>query len=267
MEELKNLFPELSIAEAGRAVVNDDWKSFVNCFPYYRIYHILSGEADLILSDGSMRIKSGNVYLIPAFSIKSANLISDTLDHEWIHFTVNSGLNHYIETADKVVSYKCDDGSAFAFKKIIEIYESKQSKRIADNTATSALTGFLLSQFFMLKNTDDNNEKERFIPVLKYIEENLSKKIMNDDLCKLVYLNKIYFSNLFKKSFGVSPKQYVQQKRMMTAATLLVTTNKPIKAISEEVGFYDDAYFNRSFTKFTHMTPREYRLSLRKSPR
>ena len=51
---------------------------------------------------------------------------------------------------------------------------------------------------------------------------------------------------------------------MMTAATMLVTTNKPIKEIAEEVGYYDDAYFNRSFTRFTHMTPREYRRMLQK---
>ena len=92
----------------------------------------------------------------------------------------------------------------------------------------------------------------------------MSQKITNDDLCRLVYLNKIYFSNLFAKLFGVSPKQYVQQKRMMTAATMLVTTNKPIKEIAEEVGYYDDEYFNRSFTRFTHMTPREYRRMLQK---
>ena len=92
--------PEITVAEAGHAVVNDDWKSFINFFPYYRIYHIVSGEADVILTNGSMRIKSGNIYFVPAFSIKSAKLITDTLDQEWVHFTVDSRLNHYIETAE-----------------------------------------------------------------------------------------------------------------------------------------------------------------------
>lgn len=264
MEDIKNLFPEIVVTEAGRAIVNDEWKSFVNYFPYYRIYHILSGEADLILSDGSMRIKAGNVYLIPAFSVKSANLITETLDHEWIHFTVSPAINHYVETADKDNCYECDGGSAFAFDKITGLYKSDRANGIRKNSAMSGLTGFLLSQFFKPDEVDSNSEKERFLPVLKYIEDNLSQKITNDDLCKLVYLNKIYFSNLFTKLFGVSPMRYVQQKRMMSAATLLITTNKPIKEIAEEVGYCDDAYFNRSFTGFTHMTPREYRLASRK---
>ena len=49
---------------------------------------------------------------------------------------------------------------------------------------------------------------------------------------------------------------------MMTAATLLVATDKPIKEIAEEVGYIDDAYFNRSFAKYTHMTPGAYRKTL-----
>ena len=150
------------------------------------------------------------------------------------------------------------------FRRIIEIYESKSENPIAKNAALSGLVSYLLSQFFIGCDASQGSEKERFSPVLKYIESNLSQKITNDDLCRLVYLNKIYFSNLFAKLFGVSPKQYVQQKRMMTAATMLVTTNKPIKEIAEEVGYYDDAYFNRSFTRFTHMTPREYRRMLQK---
>ena len=264
MEELKNLLTEITVAEAGHAVVNDDWKSFINFFPYYRIYHIVSGEADVILTNGSMRIKSGNIYFVPAFSIKSAKLITDTLDHEWVHFTVDTRLNHYIETAEKSVSYTADEGTSYMFRRIIEIYESKSENPIAKNAALSGLVSYLLSQFFIGFDASQGSEKERFSPVLKYIESNLSQKITNDDLCRLVYLNKIYFSNLFAKLFGVSPKQYVQQKRMMTAATMLVTTNKPIKEIAEEVGYYDDAYFNRSFTRFTHMTPREYRRMLQK---
>ena len=264
MEELKNLLPEITVAEAGHAVVNDDWKSFINFFPYYRIYHIVSGEADVILTNGSMRIKSGNIYFVPAFSIKSAKLITDTLDHEWVHFTVDTRLNHYIETAEKSVSYTADEGTSYMFRRIIEIYESKSENPIAKNAALSGLVSYLLSQFFIGFDASQGSEKERFSSVLKYIESNLSQKITNDDLCRLVYLNKIYFSNLFAKLFGVSPKQYVQQKRMMTAATMLVTTNKPIKEIAEEVGYYDDAYFNRSFTRFTHMTPREYRRMLQK---
>ena len=76
----KNVFFQTEITETGRAVVNSTWNEFVGFFPYYRVYYIADGEADIILSDKSMRLKKGNIYFIPAFSIKSVKLITETLD-------------------------------------------------------------------------------------------------------------------------------------------------------------------------------------------
>lgn len=259
----KNVFFQTEITETGRAVVNSTWNEFVGFFPYYRVYYIADGEADIILSDKSMRLKKGNIYFIPAFSIKSVKLITETLDHIWIHFTVGRGLARYLETAEKALSYPAEEADVSAFEKILEYSERVHPEAVAKNAAITGLLSYLLAKFFIgSEHADDSKEKMRFMPVLKYIDENLSGKIENDELCKLVFLSKIYFSNLFTKQFGKSPKQYVQEMKMMTAATLLVATDKPIKEIAEEVGYIDDAYFNRSFAKFTHMTPGAYRKTL-----
>ena len=105
----KSIFFQSEIPETGRAVVNSTWNEVVGFFPYYRVYYIADGEADIILSDKSMRLKKGNIYFIPAFSIKSVKLITETLDHIWIHFTVGRGLARYLETAEKVFSYPAEE--------------------------------------------------------------------------------------------------------------------------------------------------------------
>ena len=259
----KSIFFQTEITETGRAVVNSTWNEFVGFFPYYRVYYIADGEADIILLDKSMRLKKGNIYFIPAFSIKSVKLITETLDHIWIHFTVGRGLARYLETAEKVFSYPAEEADVPIFKKILGYSEGSHPEATAKNAAATGLLSYLFAKFFIgSEHAAESKEKARFIPVLQYIDDNLSGKIENDELCKLVFLSKIYFSNLFTKQFGKSPKQYVQEKRMMTAATLLVATDKPIKEIAEEVGYIDDAYFNRSFAKFTHMTPGAYRKTL-----
>lgn len=258
----KSIFWQTEVTEAGRAVVNSTWNEFVGFFPYYRIYYILDGEADIILSDKSMRLKKGNVYFIPAFSIQSVKVLTETLDHMWIHFTVGSDLARYIETSDKVFYYPAEESDGSTFEKILEFKNFTTPESTAKNAAMTGLLCYIFARFFIAKEHSDPKEKARFIPVLEYIDDNLSRKIDNEDLSKIVFLSKIYFSNLFTKQFGKSPKQYVQEKRMMTAATLLVTTDKTIREIAEEVGYYDDAYFNRSFARYTHMTPGTYRKTL-----
>lgn len=63
----------------------------------------------------------------------------------------------------------------------------------------------------------------------------------------------------FRKTYGVSPGQYVLQLRIYAALHLLVDTDLPIYCISEEVGFRSPAYFIKQFKYYTHVTPTEYR--------
>ena len=101
------------------------------------------------------------------------------------------------------------------------------------------------------------------MPVLRYIDAHLSEKISNEELSKLMFLHPTYFSNLFTKHFGLSPKQYVLQKKMTVAAATLITTSDTVEQIAYELGYESEQYFNRVFSKFTGITPGEYRRRLK----
>jgi AraC-like DNA-binding protein len=62
-----------------------------------------------------------------------------------------------------------------------------------------------------------------------------------------------------RRVLGVSPKQYVLRLRAEHAATLLVTTDRPIATIAAECGYYDQSQLTRQFRDHIGMTPREYR--------
>ena len=64
---------------------------------------------------------------------------------------------------------------------------------------------------------------------------------------------------LFKKKTGMSVTEYITDSRMKLAADLLRNTDKSISFISSAIGSTDDAYFSRSFKKYSGMTPSEYR--------
>lgn len=76
-------------------------------------------------------------------------------------------------------------------------------------------------------------------------------------------LNETYFSNVFTKQFGISPKQYILQKRIGSAARMLVETDKTVKEIAFEFGYDNEMYFNRIFHKITGSAPGKYRKNFR----
>lgn len=73
--------------------------------------------------------------------------------------------------------------------------------------------------------------------------------------------SKDYLRRRFLKETGLAPIDYLKQVRIRYAKSLLAqkeTLRMPIGEIALRSGFYDAAYFCRSFRKETGMTPSEY---------
>jgi two-component system, response regulator YesN len=66
-------------------------------------------------------------------------------------------------------------------------------------------------------------------------------------------------SLLFKEKTGQTPLEYATDLRMEKAKSILESTLKPLKVVSEEVGYYNVSSFIRRFKQLTGMTPGEYR--------
>ena len=63
---------------------------------------------------------------------------------------------------------------------------------------------------------------------------------------------------------GMSPKQYILEKKIARAKEFLDATEASILEISNSVGFLDPLYFSRIFKKKVGVGPEEYRKQERK---
>jgi AraC family transcriptional activator of pobA len=68
-----------------------------------------------------------------------------------------------------------------------------------------------------------------------------------------------YLNILCKKHFNVSATALIHERLILEAKRNLLTTEKPIKVIAFELGFYDVAYFSKFFKKQTQITPHTFR--------
>ncbi|MFD1887905.1 AraC family transcriptional regulator [Paenibacillus wenxiniae] len=67
------------------------------------------------------------------------------------------------------------------------------------------------------------------------------------------------YSTLFRRFTGLSPLEYVNAIRLEHARKLLSQTDDPLREIARGVGFRDEYYFSRRFTRFMGVSPKEYR--------
>jgi AraC-like DNA-binding protein len=95
--------------------------------------------------------------------------------------------------------------------------------------------------------------------IMKYIENNYMNKISIADVAKEVHLSQSHFMKYFKNTMGTSFIDYLNEYRLTMASRLLLSSDAAILNISEEVGFDNLSYFNRSFKRRFGQTPSAYR--------
>ncbi|MBE6591666.1 MAG: helix-turn-helix transcriptional regulator, partial [Ruminococcaceae bacterium] len=71
-------------------------------------------------------------------------------------------------------------------------------------------------------------------------------------------VSEVYFRKLFLNSFGVSPKEYMIQKRMDYAKNLLKSGDFSISEIATLCGYTESCHFSREFSKREGISPNQY---------
>lgn len=94
---------------------------------------------------------------------------------------------------------------------------------------------------------------------ISYIKMNYNKKPSLKELSQSCYYNPAYFSQLFKKTMGVTLSEYINQLRVMNAKKFLTETNMTIDEISVAIGLTNRTQFYKIFRQGTDMSPNEYR--------
>lgn len=98
--------------------------------------------------------------------------------------------------------------------------------------------------------------------VKRYIDANYSEDICLDSLAGLAHLNKYYLIHAFTESYGISPINYLNEKRIQNCKELLASTDYSIAEIARLSGFSSQSYFSQSFRKSCGMTAKAYRKAM-----
>ena len=105
------------------------------------------------------------------------------------------------------------------------------------------------------KNFIEKELFEKLNKVKDAIDEDISRKIHINALAKEATLSEFHFYRSFKNAFGVSPHQYVLNKRLEKSVELLKDGKFKLTEIAYLVGFNDIYSFSKSFKKRFNTCP------------
>ena len=241
--------------EANYAVVTENiWPKIVAYYPHNRLYYVKSGYAKLFCRSKTINLIANRLYFIPAYQVISS-ACEVPLEHYYIHFRTSSPFKNVFSLIKFTKDIECTPLNITLFEELIKKFYSTS---VSDKLFINGAFKLILSQFFKNSALIDN-KVFRFTNVLNYIDNNISKPIFIHELAAIINLQTNYFSNLFTKTFNITPQEYIISKRINEAMGLLLNKNLTIKEIAYRVGFSDEAYFSRLFKQRCNISPHNFR--------
>lgn len=95
--------------------------------------------------------------------------------------------------------------------------------------------------------------------IINFMKDNISKQLTLEEIAGKVNYSPSYLSSVFTQKTGMSPINYFNQLKIQKSCRLLDFTDMKIKEIAFELGFSDQYYFSKVFSKFMHTSPKDYR--------
>ena len=240
-----------------------DWKSVFHTHHFTELFFVVNGEGNFLFRDEKYHIRTGDLVIIPPYMEHTEQSIKNTpLEYYVIGV---EGISFQPADEETCVQVFCN----FSNKSLISdlfaqmLYDVRNPSYGSDKICQDLLEILILrivryQHVIPVPITSTYMTKE-CARIKEYLDINYSEPITLDTLTELTHMNKYYMAHSFAKYTGQSPIQYLNQRRMEAACTLMKDTDHSISSISSTVGFSSQSYFTQAFRKKYGMTPIKYR--------
>ena len=101
----------------------------------------------------------------------------------------------------------------------------------------------------------ENLTDRRLKQILSFIEENLSQDLSVEQIAAVAHVSPSHLKDVFKKSMGVPVYQYVIQRRVEMAKSLLMEENLSIAEVASASGFAHQSHLARHMRRVLGASP------------
>lgn len=95
--------------------------------------------------------------------------------------------------------------------------------------------------------------------IKRYIDEHFTEPLTLDMLTEYIHVNKYYLAHAFRKTYGISPINYLNERRIQESIYMLENTDYSLSQIAHLLGFSSPSYFSQRFRRAQGISPAAYR--------
>jgi AraC-like DNA-binding protein len=212
---------------------------------YHLVHFCLSGKGVLKDKRGTHTVQAGELFVIREGEVTTYTAdIDEPWTYVWIGFK-GEGVRRF---ADAESVYKTP--TSLDERLLTLVNEGVRSREIYLSVIYE-----LMYCIFGGEKTEDATDRLRSIR--RYIKYNYMKQLSISDIACDFGLERSYLFRIFKKRYGVGPKEYLTRVRMENAARLILS-GYSVSEVTAMVGYEDAFNFSGAFKKYYGVSPSKY---------
>ncbi len=224
---------------------------------------ITAGEGVLVVDGQKFALQKNSFFLIHA---ESETTFSSNPEHPLVYFSILFECAHVenqIMLTRKHPHVLLKDSKTERRMRALHKCLEVQTKRSVFRSI-SYFYAILASVSESKVLTKPEKRKNVIRDAIEYINSNYMNNEMNiNNIAEKFYLNRSYFSELFKKETGVTAVNYISEIRLQKGLELLSKTDLSISQISDEIGM-NYVWFSKLFKERFGVSPMKFRADLNK---
>lgn len=227
----------------------------------YELIYFVDGDATHVIEDRKYKLKKGDLIIIRPFQYHFIQIDTPkTYERYDILFDIEK---HGVESAKmipqdmEVINLFGNTVAEDIFKKC-DLYSHSCDQEIFEKILTHLLSElfFNISLFSQQISKNCSTLSPLISKALKYINENLCTISEIEEIATHLFVSESYLYRLFKSELHQTPKNYIREKRLLLAQSML-SSGMSAMSVCDKCGFSDYTTFYRNYTDYFGRSPKQ----------
>lgn len=252
------------LLNAARARYGGDWHSVPHTHSHMELFYIVGGKGQFLIEDQLYPVTTSQLVIInPNVPHTEVSLNAQPLEYivlgvDGIELSIGQNSNGQFCVLDPAESAEISS----CLRNILREMELKST---GYEDICQAFMEIIIIRLMRNMDLSVPAEPQAFsanrqcAAIRRYIDLHFKEPLSLDQLAEESHMNKFYLSHAFKRQYGISPINYMINRRLEESKYLLAETDLSMSQISQMLGFSSLSYFSQLFRKTQELTPREYR--------
>jgi AraC family transcriptional regulator of arabinose operon len=229
----------------------------------YILLYCVDGEGEISMNHQHHKLKPNTFFFIPketAHRYKSS--ATNPWSIYWAHFRGTNAealYNRFLENGQaEVKEVPYDESRIKVFEQLFSILDYSFNTKELESVNIN-LQQFIASLVYYKQINPFTFDTDSISISIAYMKKNLDKKIKMETFADHLGISVSHYIRVFRNKTGSSPINYFNHLKIQQSCQYLYFTDRSVKEIAVSLGFDDQYYFSRLFSKLIGFSPSNYR--------